>query len=317
MPWRDISSQPLVCDLLRRSLKNGRTHHGYILSGEETETEPVALAFAQALNCEKDDGDACGKCESCLAIAAGRHPDVYETKAESRSRRIVIKQVRELERSVFLKASHARTKIAIIHTADRLQPEAQDAFLKTLEEPPPKTMFLLLTEEPQQLRDTILSRCLSVRFRPGRERRKTENEQKVEAWLEAFAAPVPAAESAAIRAYGFVGNVLGMLKEMRDEKLKATMELLDDPSNDHLEAVQRARLEEQLEAQAHADYLHERSRILRHMLEWYHARSPGSRAPDILERLSSRLNRNVNESLAWEIAMLELSTQPGLLAAGR
>src|SRR5690349_13634319 len=132
MPWRDIPTQPLVCDLVGRAIRHGRVHHSYLMVGEETETEPVALAFAQAVNCEKNGGDFCGKCESCRAIAEKRHPDVYRIGPESKSRRILITQVRELERAIFLKPSRGRRKVAIIQSADRLQEQAQDAFLKTL-----------------------------------------------------------------------------------------------------------------------------------------------------------------------------------------
>jgi len=305
--WSSITSQPLVVSLLKSAISSGRTHHAYIFTGDDSETEPVALAFAQSLNCEKNDGDFCGKCESCLAIAKGSHPDVHALKAESKSRRIVISQVRELEKSIYLKSSRARMKVAMIHSADRLQPEAQDAILKTLEEPPPKTIFLLLTDEPQQLKDTILSRGLRVRFRPAPLKKKTENETKVEAWLEDFTKPVPAAESAVFRAYHLVGQVLGMLKEVKDTKVAEAEQLLEDPALDNLESGQRKLLEEQLEAQAQADYLRERNQLLRAMVEWFHAKKSDVHAVETLEKLARRLSRNVNESLAWETAMLQLA----------
>src|SRR4029077_6149350 len=98
----------------------------------------------------------------CVKIFADRHPDVRIVRPESKSRRIKIEEVRELERVSFLKASEARHKVGILVDADRLTPEAQDAFLKTLEEPPKNTLFLLISSEPQQLRYTILSRCLRI-----------------------------------------------------------------------------------------------------------------------------------------------------------
>ena len=130
----------------------------------------------------------------------------------------------------------------------------------------------------------------------------------METWLEEFTQPVPAAESPIFRAYQIVGRILGLLKEVREAKLADAEKLLDDPSLDNLESSQRKLLEEQLEAQAQADYLRERGRLLRLMVEWYHSKKPNHRAVDILEKLAKRLSRNVNESLAWEIAMLELTS---------
>jgi len=315
MPWRDLASQPLACDLIARALRNGRIHHSYLMVGEDSETEPVALGFAQALNCEKNDGDFCGRCGSCRAIADGKHPDAYRIRPESRSRRIIIDQVRELERAIFLKANRARAKVAIIQSADRLQDQAQDAFLKTLEEPPPQTVLLLLTEEPQLLRDTILSRCLRISFLPAKRKAKTEQEQKVEAWLAELtsaASPAPPV----FRAYTFAGRILAMLREVRDEKLEQSEKLLDDPSFENLEASQRERWKDQLDAQAQAGYIRERARLLKTILQWYRER-PGSssgetiswdpRSVEILEKLAGRLNRNINESLAWEVAALQLA----------
>lgn len=308
MSWHSIQTQPLVCNLLQRALKNGRMHQGYLFVGDESETEKVGLAFAQALNCEKANGDFCGVCTSCTSIMKRQHPDVYGVKPESKSRRIIIDQIREVERAVFLKATLARFKVAIIHSADRLQPEAQDAFLKTLEEPPAKTIFLLLTEEPQQLKETILSRCLRVPFRPAVQKELTESEQKIQKWLDDFTAPICEPQSKVLRAYGFVGNVLSLLKEMKDLRLEEAEHALEDDALDHLESSQKEKLREQLEAQAQADYLRDRNQVLRRMLAWYHDHSEDSRPLEMIEKLSRRLNRNVNESLAWEVSMLELAT---------
>lgn len=307
MPWRDITTQPFVRDLLQRSIHHERTHHGYIFTGEESETKLIALSFAQALNCEKHAEDFCGSCDSCLAIVKGQHPDIYAIHPESKSRRILINQVRELEKSVYLKASRAKTKLAVIYEADRLQMEAQDAFLKTLEEPPPKTVFLLLTEEPQRLKDTILSRCLKIPFRPSQRKQKTEREKLVEKWLTDFVSTIVSpSETALFYAYGLIGKVLELLKEVRDEKLERGKLLLENPALENLTAAQHERLKEQIEAQAQADYLYERTRLLRVMVEWCYTNQIHRDAIEILEKLARRLAGNIHEALAWEVAVLEL-----------
>ncbi len=299
-----MTSQSCVCDLLRRSLKNSRVHHAYLFMGDESETEKVALAFAKALNCEKNDGDFCDSCDSCLSVNGEKHPDIHILRAESKSRKISIDQVRKLEQSIFLKASYARTKVAMIHTADRLGAEAQDAFLKTLEEPPPQTVFLLLTDEPRQLKETVLSRCLPIRFGMAQRKEKTAHEQQLEVWLEEFTNK-KSPEKSIFQSYRMTGKLLGTFKQIRDQKLEEMEKTLEDVAYDGLEPSQRKKWEEQLEAQAQAEYLHERSRLLKTMLEWYHSKQIHPRSVEILETLSRRLALNVNESLAVEIAMLE------------
>lgn len=308
---KDLKSQTLVADLLKRALTCGRKHHGYLIIGEEEEAQKVASAFAQALNCKEMESDFCGKCTSCISIQKGQHPDIHIVRPESRSRKIVIGQIRELERAVNLKASVADTKVAVIHSVDRLQLEAQDAFLKTLEEPPVKTIFLLLTEEPQQLKETILSRCLKLPLKPSGKKQLSENEKAVREWLESFV-NAPASESRIVHAYGFSGKLLELLKNVRADKLEQAKMTLDDPSLDHLEASQKERLEEVAEAQAQAEYLKERTTLLKTMVEWYHETKQDISAVEILEDLARQLGRNVNESLAWEVAMLKLAnSNPG------
>ena len=81
---------------------------------------------------------------------------------ESKSRRIVIEQIRELEHALQMRSTNGRRKVVIISEADRLQPQAANAFLKTLEEPPSNSLLLLLTALPEALPDTIVSRCISI-----------------------------------------------------------------------------------------------------------------------------------------------------------
>ncbi|MCC7518906.1 MAG: DNA polymerase III subunit [Verrucomicrobiae bacterium] len=312
MPWRDLPSQPLVCDLLQRALKNGRLHHAWLLCGEEAETEAVALAFTQALNCEKAPDDFCGKCASCTDIAAGRHPDVGALRAVSKSRQIRITQLRELERSVYLKAARAAVKVAILHTADRMNEAAQNAFLKTLEEPPPKTVFLLLTEEPQQLLETVLSRCLRVPFRPGADRPKNAREAQLEAWLDEFLAR-PSEIPAPFRAFGIASRFLGMLKTIKEEKQAEFAAEFDEAARESLEPAQRKAVEEQMDAQAQAEYLRERTRLLKGVLRWLHRRGAPPAALFQMEQLARALARNANEPLALEVAFLSILEAGGNL----
>ncbi len=93
------------------------------------------------------------------------HPDVHRVEPESKSRRIVIEQIRDLEHELHMRSLHGGKKIGLLIDADRLQPQAANAFLKTLEEPPSGTHLLLLSAQPEQMLETILSRCLEVPLR--------------------------------------------------------------------------------------------------------------------------------------------------------
>ena len=90
------------------------------------------------------------------------HPDLHVVQPESKSRRIVIDQIRELEHSIQRKPLVGGSKVAIIHDADRMQPQAANAFLKTLEEPPPGSLILLLSTVPEAILETVLSRCVET-----------------------------------------------------------------------------------------------------------------------------------------------------------
>jgi len=94
------------------------------------------------------------------------HPDVHTIEPESKSRRIVIEQIRELERELQMRSARGGRKAGVIFDADRLQQQASNAFLKTLEEPPARTHLILVTSLPDQLLETILSRCIEVPLHP-------------------------------------------------------------------------------------------------------------------------------------------------------
>lgn len=139
-----------------------------------------ARSLAQGLLCEAPlvSGHGCGKCLACGWIAQGNHPDFRcmepealtessdagENKGKKASRQIRIEQVRELEGLVNLSAHRNGMRVVIIHPAEAMNPNAANALLKTLEEPPPNTLFILITHQPQYLLPTVRSRCRKVSF---------------------------------------------------------------------------------------------------------------------------------------------------------
>src|SRR5436190_22479140 len=179
MAFNDFKEHAMSVQLLQRSLERGRLGHAYLFSGQElNELEGVALTLAKTLNClepVKKNGvavDCCDKCVSCQKVEHGNHADVFWIRPESKLRVIRMNQVVRREDSparvllefVNLKPTESEYKIAIVVCADRMNEQAANAFLKTLEEPPAKSILVLLTTEPQRILETIFSRCLRLSF---------------------------------------------------------------------------------------------------------------------------------------------------------
>ena len=183
MSFSRISGQERAVSSLRAALTRGQLHHAYLFGGPDgVGKELCAVTLAQAANCEKLTDDACGACPSCKRIAKRNHADVLfivpEAEQVSRgwagrsdfdltpSRDIKIAQIRKLQDRLSLRALEARRKFAIICEAQQLNPQAQNALLKTLEEPPQDTTIVLVSSAPNALLPTIRSRCLKLSFGP-------------------------------------------------------------------------------------------------------------------------------------------------------
>ena len=150
---------------LMRSAQAGRIVHALLFTGPRgTGKKTMAEFFARAVLCRGEaDSRPCDACPSCKKCLSGIHPDVPSLAPEKNS--IRVDAVRELNAALGMAAYEGGRKIAIIQRADCMTPSAQNALLKTLEEPTGETLFFLLTESPGALLPTIVSRCLQVRFR--------------------------------------------------------------------------------------------------------------------------------------------------------
>src|ERR1700685_3216060 len=171
MAFKNFPEQTQGIQLLQRSLARGRLGHAYLFTGDQLdELELLARTLAKTLNCQnpvKIKGaatDCCDECLSCRKIENGTHADIHWARPESKSRIITVEQTRELMREIQLKPTEAEHKVAVIASADRLNTQAANALLKTLEEPPANSVLILLSTEPQRILETILSRCLRLNF---------------------------------------------------------------------------------------------------------------------------------------------------------
>ncbi len=342
MAFADLAEQGQGCALLQRSLERGRLGHAYLLTGGHLPAlEAVARTLAKTLNCENPPRrapsgaavDCCDECLACRKINQDTHPDIRWVRPESKLRLLTIDQVREVLDVVRMRPTEAEYKVAVMVAADRLNVQAGNAFLKTLEEPPPKSVLILLSTEPMRMMDTILSRCLRLNFggETGRPR-----DASFTAWLDVVVQTVTRHEKGLLGRYRLLGVLAGELAKLKsgiEETLAASspIERYDD-----LDPKLREKWEDELSAAIEAEYRRQRTDVLA-CLQWWlrdiwlsalnasqaHMTFPefasatqavarrisASEALEnlrILEQTQWLLGSNVQESLAIEVGLLKL-----------
>jgi len=180
VPLRDITGHQRLVELLARSIAGGTLPPSLLFAGPAGATKRrAALAVAQTLNCldlrQVTDAsgqpitDACGVCASCVRIQRGVHPDVVIVEP-GETGAIKIDQIREVVERAAYRPFEGRRRVVVIDEADALMAPAQNALLKTLEEPPSLSVFILVTTRPDMLLPTVRSRCIRLAFtEPGEE----------------------------------------------------------------------------------------------------------------------------------------------------
>jgi DNA polymerase-3 subunit delta' len=337
------SSASRATELLRRSVAQQRLAHAYLLIGTRLAAiETLARSLATTLTCktrrqqEHPDANAqpCGSCYACRANADDLFPDVVWVRPESKLRVILIRQIRELQHTIHLKPAQGGYKVGIIVDADRLNAQAANAFLKTLEEPPAHSLLLLLTTAPEQLLDTIVSRCLRVHTDAGE---APHFDAEDLAWVEHFSRAAADQPKSVIGRYRVLGVLLRRLAELRElieKELEQASPLERFPD---AEANQREKWEDELKASIEAEYRRRRASLLNCLQLWLRdvwVRTLGAAesslalpslsassaavarrlAPEtasanlrLIDNLQRLLSSNVQESLAIEVTLLKLT----------
>jgi len=253
-------------------------------------------------------------------------------RPESKSRVILIEQLRELLQAVNLKPAEAGYKVAIIVAADRLNASAANAFLKTLEEPPSRSVLILLSIEPQRLLETILSRCLRLNF-TGEGRTRFDAAQME--WLRKFSAMAAGEQKSLLGRYRLMDVLLQKLAELKSgveeaQEARSPLEQYPDAEKDL-----REKWEEELKASVEAEYRRQRGELLL-LVQWWlrdvwlrtvaagrelmnfpelsdteavaRRLSPADARQNlqVLEQTQRLLHTNVQEALALEVGLLKL-----------
>lgn len=163
-PWQQAIWQGLFS-----RHKTGKLPHALLFTGPAgMGKQHLARAFAQAVLCDSphDEGFACQSCHSCQLFKAGNHPDYHWLSPEEEGKSLNVDQIRALSGSQALKAQYSGYKVLVLHPADKMNANAANALLKTLEEPTPGTLIILCSSHPGALLPTIRSRCQLLTFKP-------------------------------------------------------------------------------------------------------------------------------------------------------
>ncbi|HXM74570.1 MAG TPA: AAA family ATPase, partial [Chthoniobacterales bacterium] len=306
-------------EFLRRAEGQNRLAHAYLISGPiGSGKRSLAAEITSAVN---------GTKASDVFSTAAR--EVFVAEPESKSRRIVVEQIRNLEHSLQMRASApGRRKVAIIAEADRLQPQAANAFLKTLEEPPENSLLLLLSALPEALPDTILSRCIPIPLAGV----NVEPAEQQDEFVELLRAAANEKTWSVQHAYGLAQGLQRLLGGIRDEIKEENAEALKQEETRYKNSTDGAWLEDRedyYKALTESQYLQRRAGLIETLFVWWSdvlraktgvdRRDLASAKKEItalasrlstaevlrrirhLEEMRNNLGRNIQEALAIEV----------------
>ena len=222
LTWKNIIGHAEIISQLKKNSVERKIPHAIIFSGAEgIGKRKIAEIFAASLLCENlTDGEPCGVCPNCKLMAGKSHPDFYvvEPEATKTTRNIKIGQIRALQSQVALKPVQAERRVVIIDGAEFMKKEAANCLLKTLEEPPGATIFILITANRAGLLMTIRSRCMTINFE-----RLTAEEIKT----ELLRREIDSAEKISIISGGSLGRALKLAESGGYEMRGTALDLIE------------------------------------------------------------------------------------------
>lgn len=165
--FRDVVGHESIIGHFKSSIEQGKVAHAYLIHGEKgTGKKMLAGLFAKTLQCEAGGTDPCGTCRSCIQCDSGNQPDIIWV-THGKPTVISVDDIREqVNNDIIIKPYSSRYKIYIIPEAELMNPQAQNALLKTIEEPPEYAVIMLLTNNLDKMLPTILSRCITLNLKP-------------------------------------------------------------------------------------------------------------------------------------------------------
>ena len=319
-------SRTTAFEYLRRAYEQNRLAHAYLVTGPPgSGKQALAAEVASLVNGTP-----------VKEVFSAKAREIFIAGPESRSRRISIEQIRELEHTLQMRAANSRRKVAIISNADRLGDAAANAFLKTLEEPPSDSLLLLLSGLPEALPETILSRCIAIPLAPDTQVHSKKEEEKLAKLLQQAGRH----STWTIQfAYRLAQEFQQLLRSVREEVKLETEEALKREQVRYKDATDGAWLaerEEYYKAVTESLYLERRAALVEALFAWWTdvlranndvaqreipvakqetaALARRFNTSEILKRirwleeLRDQLGRNVHEGLAIEVAFLTIFT---------
>ncbi len=323
--FRDIIGQEQIKEHLQNALESGKISHAYIINGEKSSgKEFIAKVFAMTLQCEKGGKEPCQECHSCKQVLSGNQPDIIKVLHE-KPNTISVEDIRtQINDDVAIKPYSSPYKIYLLEDAEKMTVQAQNALLKTLEEPPEYAVIILMTANVNALLPTVLSRCVVLNMRPVSDR-------LIKRYLmETLQVPDYKAEVCVAFARGNVGKAksLAVSEEFENVKAEALSLLKYIQELDLYEIVTDIKKISEYKLDVN-DYLDIMAIWYRDVLLFKATRDANQlvfreelqairkvadrssyegieRVIKALEKAKSRLNANVNFELTMELLMLEI-----------